>query len=103
MARQETPEMARLVHDGGATVVVLAEDAAKMIATGVFEPEGGDRSKYPAPVGAGGGGDLDFDDEDFDLEAATVAQLKDYARHHRINLGKATRKDDIIEAILEPD
>ena len=35
-----------------------------------------------------------------DLEAMTIAQLKDYADQHEIDLGDASRKADIVAVIV---
>ena len=38
-------------------------------------------------------------DQPTELKDMTVPQLKDYATEHKIDLGDATKKDDIIAAI----
>ena len=39
-------------------------------------------------------------EESFDLDGMTVAQLKDFAKENGIDIGEATKKQDIIDAIV---
>ena len=46
------------------------------------------------------------DDESFNLDGMTVTQLKDFAKENGIDIGDATKKQDIVAAIMaaaEPD
>ena len=45
--------------------------------------------------------DIPFDEPEKDLEEYTVAQLKAMAEDREINLGRARRKADIIEILVE--
>lgn len=42
-------------------------------------------------------------EETIDLSEMTVAELKEFAAENEIDLGSATRKDDIIKIIAESD
>lgn len=81
----------RLYFNADKTALVPEGDAeAAFLACGVGDevPEG-----YDAPA--------DADDSDEGWSALTVAQLTEYAKDNSIDLGGATRKDDIIAAIQE--
>lgn len=79
----------RLYFNADKTALVPEGDAsASFLACGVGDevPEG-----YDVPA--------DADDDDAGWESLTVAQLTEYAKDNEIDLGGATRKDDIIAAI----
>lgn len=47
------------------------------------------------------GESVETEDETIDLSEMTVADLKRFAQEHGIDLGSATKKDDIIQAITD--
>ena len=44
--------------------------------------------------------DNETNEETFNLDGMTVAQLKEFAKENGIDIGEATRKQDIIDAIV---
>lgn len=44
--------------------------------------------------------DAETGDESFNLDGMTVAQLKEFAKENGIDIGDATKKQDIIDAIV---
>ena len=81
----------RLVKAG---VAVIVDDTAEKA---VYPDDSTDESveeKVPAVV-------EESSEDDIDLESLTVAQLRELANAHGIDLGDATRKADIIEVIRE--
>lgn len=85
----------------GEVIDLPAAEARKRIAAGDCKPLGNESPRHaPAPAppagpaGPGGQGD------EVPVEKMTVDQLKAYAAEQDIDLGDATKKDDIRVAVL---
>lgn len=82
-------------HKAGDTIDAETKDIAEMIAKGVVAkdtevPEEGEVQGEPDPV-------------ETDIEKMKVPQLKEYAEVNGIDLGEATKKEEILNAIKEAE
>ena len=95
-------------------VTVEDEAAARFcVDSGFFEIVGDEIPKQPAgeradkpndpPADTGNDGEGDKDDDVDELDGMTVSQLRVYAETVGIDLGKLTKKADIIEAIRKAE
>lgn len=69
------------------------DNAAHLAAIGLIEPVEDAVIEQPAPEDAGAPA------QPVDLAELTVEQLKEFAAEHNIDVGKATKRDDILAAI----
>lgn len=92
------PKLRRILHDGrrpAKVSIVIAADDELLVSDDVaaqlerHSPQFKRAGDDPDPAAAGQ-----------DLEALTVAKLREYASDHDVDLAGATRKDDLIAAIV---
>lgn len=72
----------------------------RVLERGAVLPEGVHESVTAHLVGVGLVEEFEDEAPAFDVDAATLPELKAYAGEHRIDLGDATKKDDVKEAVV---
>lgn len=77
----------------GAEIDIPEAEAKKLVA------ENPEQFEYVPEEAAEKAKILTADGESFNLDGMTVAQLKEFAKENGIEIGEATKKQDIIDAI----
>lgn len=101
-----TSELSQLTRDRGLTkpdVLNAGEWAAWLREQDNPTPKVKAEAKTPAQKSAPADNPEDTDAEDTDLESMTVPELKAYAAKNDIDLAGATRREDIIGAIMDAE
>lgn len=80
------------------TIDLTDKEATRLQGFGAIEADGVESEKVPQS----GGAPQETDREEY-LKSMTVDELKDYAKQNDIDLGGATKKDDIVTEILLAD
>lgn len=84
----------------GAEIDIPAADAKKLVAENPeqfeYVPDTAEEAAEKAKILTA---DNETGEESFNLDGMTVAQLKEFAKENGIDIGEATKKQDIIDAI----